>query len=284
MAGFFKNLFNKITNRAEIDWDELEADLITADLGPRLTMEVVDDLRGLGREITAEDVVQTTRAHISKVFPEDNAFPPATQEDGKPTVILVVGVNGTGKTTSTAKLGHLLNVYGHSVRLAAADTFRAAAVEQLQSWAQRLDLPITAGAHKADPASVCYTAHQQAISEGAEFLICDTAGRLHTRHNLMEELGKIRRTLAKQDPSAPHLTLLVVDASTGSNALAQAKEFQKAVPLDGLIVTKLDGSGKGGITVSIQQSLKVPPLFIGTGEEPNKFQPFKREEFVERIL
>ncbi|MEM9081743.1 MAG: signal recognition particle-docking protein FtsY [Verrucomicrobiota bacterium] len=284
MAGFFKNLFNKVTNKAEIDWDELEADLITADLGPRLTMTIVDELRSLGRTITADDVVSTTRSHIAKTFPADPLFPPALREDGKPTVILVVGVNGTGKTTSTAKLGHLLNVYGHTVRLAAADTFRAAAVEQLQSWAHRLDLPITTGAHEADPASVCYQAHEQAIAEGAEFLICDTAGRLHTRHNLMEELGKIRRTLSKQDDTSPHLTLLVVDASTGSNALAQAKEFGKAVPLDGLIVTKLDGSGKGGITVSIQQELKLPPLFIGTGEEPNKFQPFQKEEFVSQIL
>jgi len=284
MAGFFKNLFNKVTNRAEIDWDELEADLIAADLGPRLTMSIVDELRGLGREITAEDVVTTTRSHISQVFPEDQAFPPALREDGKPTVILVVGVNGTGKTTSTAKLGHLLNVYGHTVRVAAADTFRAAAVEQLQSWAERLDLPITAGSHQADPASVCYTAHRAAIEEQAEFLICDTAGRLHTRHNLMEELGKIKRTIAKQDETAPHKTILVVDASTGSNALAQAREFHKAVPLDGLIVTKLDGSGKGGIAVSIQQELGIPPLFIGTGEEPNKFMPFQRESFVADIL
>ncbi|MGJ8725984.1 MAG: signal recognition particle-docking protein FtsY [Roseibacillus sp.] len=284
MAGFFKNLFNKVTNKAEIDWDELEADLIAADLGPRLTMTIVDELRGLGRDITAEDVVTTTRGHISKVFPEDQAFPPALQESGKPTVLLIVGVNGTGKTTSTAKLGHLLSVYGHTVRVAAADTFRAAAVEQLQSWAQRLDLPITVGQHQADPASVCYKAHEAAIAEGAEYLICDTAGRLHTRHNLMEELGKIRRTLSKQDETAPHKTILVVDASTGSNALAQAKEFNKAAKLDGLIVTKLDGSGKGGIAVSIQQELGITPLFIGTGEEPNKFQPFQRESFVSDIL
>ncbi len=284
MARFFKNLFNKVTNRAEIDWDELEADLIAADLGPRLASNIVDDLRKLGREISAEDVVRTTRDHISEVFPEDQAFPPTLQESGLPTVLLVVGVNGTGKTTSTAKLGHLLNVYGFTVRLAAADTFRAAAVEQLQSWAERLDLPITVGQHQADPASVCYTAHQAAIAEGADFLICDTAGRLHTRHNLMEELGKIRRTIGKQDESAPHKTILVVDATTGANALAQAKEFHKAVPLDGLIVTKLDGSGKGGIAVSIQQELGIPPLFIGTGEEPNRFQPFARESFVTEIL
>lgn len=284
MAGFFKNLFNKVTNKAEIDWDELEADLIAADLGPRLTMTIVDELRSLGREITADDVVNTTRTHIAKVFPEDQAFPPPLQESGNPTVILVVGVNGTGKTTSTAKLGHLLSVYGHTVRVAAADTFRAAAVEQLQSWAQRLDLPITTGNHQADPASVCYKAHEAALAEKAEFLICDTAGRLHTRHNLMEELGKIRRTLSKQDETAPHKTILVVDASTGSNALAQAKEFNKAAKLDGLIVTKLDGSGKGGIAVSIQQELGITPLFLGTGEEPNKFQPFQRESFVSEIL
>jgi fused signal recognition particle receptor len=140
------------------------------------------------------------------------------------------------------------------------------------------------GAPNADPASVCYTAHQRAIETEADILICDTAGRLHTRHNLMEELGKIRRTLSKQDETAPHLTLLVVDATTGSNALNQAREFHKAVALDGLIVTKLDGSGKGGVVVAIQQELGISPRFIGTGEEPDQFDAFAKGEFVERVL
>jgi fused signal recognition particle receptor len=283
MAGFFKSLFNKIANRAEIDWDELEADLISADLGIHTSTKIIDELRELGREISADDVVDATRRHIAQMLPED--FPaPTPRTDGKPFVILVVGVNGTGKTTSSAKLARWLQSRGHSVLLAAADTFRAAAVEQLQRWGDRLGIPVVAGNPNADPSSVCFNAHQKAIANGTQFLICDTAGRIHTRHNLMEELGKIRRTIAKQDDSAPHLTLLVVDATTGSNALQQAKEFHKACPLDGLIVTKLDGSGKGGIAVTIQSQLGIPPRFIGTGEEPEAFAIFEKASFVREVL
>lgn len=283
MAGFFKSLFNKITNRAEIDWDDLEADLISSDLGIHLTTGILDELRDLGRRISAEDVVETTRRHLARRLPEDSpALAPRT--DGKPFVILVVGVNGTGKTTSSAKLGLWLKNRGHSVLLAAADTFRAAAVEQLQRWGDRLGIPVVKGNPNADPSSVCFNAHQKAIADGNQFLICDTAGRIHTRHNLMEELGKIRRTIAKQDESAPHLTLLVVDATTGTNALQQAKEFHKASPLDGLIVTKLDGSGKGGIAVTIHDQLGIPPRFLGTGEEPGAFAIFERDKFVSEIL
>ena len=283
MAGFFKSLLNKITNRAEIDWDDLEADLIGSDLGIHLTTAIIEELRELGREISAEDVVETTRRHLSKRLPADQP-PPMPRPDGKPFVILVVGVNGTGKTTSSAKLGYWLKNRGFSVILAAADTFRASAVEQLQRWGERLDLTVVKGNPNADPSSVCFHAHQKAIASKAQFLICDTAGRIHTRHNLMEELGKIRRTIAKQDETAPHLTLLVVDATTGSNALQQAKEFHKASPLDGLIVTKLDGSGKGGIAVTIQDQLGIPPRFLGTGEEPEAFSIFEKESFVAEIL
>jgi fused signal recognition particle receptor len=283
MAGLFKGLFNKLANKAEIDWDDLEGDLIAADLGVKLSLEIVDDLRSLGRKVHAEDVIETAKQHISAVFPEDD-HTLDLREDGKPFVILIVGVNGTGKTTSTAKLGHLFARSGATPLIAAADTFRAAAVEQLERWCERLGLQMVRGAPNADPASVCFTAHRKALEEGHHFLLCDTAGRLHTRHNLMEELSKIRRTLAKQDETAPHLTLLVVDATTGSNALNQAREFQKAVPLDGLIVTKLDGSGKGGIVATIHKELGIPPRFIGTGEEPDKFDAFTRHEFVENIL
>jgi fused signal recognition particle receptor len=283
MAGFFKSLFNKVTNRAEIDWDDLEADLISSDLGIRMTTAIIDELRVLGREVSAEDVVETTRRHLAGRLPIDSP-PPLPRPDGKPFVILVVGVNGTGKTTSSAKLGLWLKNRGFSVILAAADTFRAAAVEQLQRWGDRLGLTVVKGNPNADPSSVCFHAHEKAIAEGAKFLICDTAGRIHTRHNLMEELGKIRRTLAKQDETAPHLTLLVVDATTGTNALNQAKEFHKASPLDGLIVTKLDGSGKGGIAVTIHDQLGIPPRFLGTGEEPEAFSMFQRSAFVEEIL
>ena len=281
--GFFKSLFNKITNRAEIEWDEVEAELIAADLGVRGAMEIIDELKDLGRKITAQDVIDVARAHINKRLP--TSYPlPAKREDGQPCVILVVGVNGVGKTTSSAKLAHWLQNHGNSVVLAAADTFRAAAVEQLERWGQRLDIPVVKGNTNADPSSVCFTAHQKAIAQKTDFLICDTAGRLHTRHNLMEELTKIRRVIAKNDESAPHLTLLVVDATTGANALQQAKEFHKACPLDGLIITKMDGSGRGGIAVTIQEQLKIPTCFIGSGEEPDAFAPFNRERFVNEVI
>ncbi|MFC5049426.1 signal recognition particle-docking protein FtsY [Rubritalea spongiae] len=283
MAGFFKKIINKVRNRAEVDWEELEADLIGADLGARLTMTIVDELQDLGRKISGDDVVDTAKKHIAQILPED--LPELTpREDGLPHVILMVGVNGTGKTTSTAKLAQLLKNKGHSVVVAAADTFRAAAVEQLEVWAQRVDIPLVKGAPNADPSSVCYKAHQEAITTGAQFLILDTAGRLHTRHNLMNELQKIERTIGKQDPSAPHTKMIVVDATTGGNALQQAKEFNKSIKLDSLIVTKLDGSGKGGIIVSIYQELGISPCFIGMGEEAHQFKPFKKQEFVEEIM
>lgn len=272
-----------MTNRAELDWDELEASLISSDLGVGMTDAILEDLKYLGRFVTANDVLEITRKQMLKRLPPD-APPILPRMDGKPLVILVVGVNGTGKTTSSAKLGLWLSRRGSKVILAAADTFRAAAVEQLQRWGERLQLEVIAGKPNADPSSVCYGAHQQAIQDQAKYLICDTAGRIHTRHNLMEELGKIRRTLAKQDPTAPHMTLLVVDATTGSNALQQAKEFHKACPLDGLIVTKLDGSGKGGIVFAIQDQLKITPRFVGTGEEPEAFALFQRESFVKEVI
>jgi fused signal recognition particle receptor len=283
MAGFFKKLFNAIIDQAEVDWDELEANLIASDLGAKLSMGIIDELYDLGRVVSAKDVVDVTRKRLSKILPNDSP-PPAPRADGKPCVILVVGVNGTGKTTSSAKLGLWLKQRGHSVMLAAADTFRAAAVEQLQRWGDRLEIPVVSGAANSDPSSVCFKAHQQAIADQTQFLICDTAGRIHTRHNLMEELGKIRRTIAKQDEAAPHLTFLVVDASTGSNALNQAKEFHKASPLDGLIITKLDGSGKGGIAFTIFDQLNIAPRFIGTGEEPDAFSIFEKERFVAEVL
>ncbi len=283
MAGFLKQLYNKVTNRADVDWDELEADLIRADLGARTSMDIVDELQAMGRKVSADDIIDVCKQHIGTILPKDiDLLIPRT--DGKPKVILIVGVNGTGKTTSSAKLAYLLKHQGYSVMLAAADTFRAAAVEQLGTWGQRLEIPVIKGAPNADPSSVCYTAHQKALQEDIQFLICDTAGRIHTRHNLMEELGKIERTIGKQDENAPHLKLLVVDATTGTNALSQAREFNKAIELDGLIVTKMDGSGKGGVAVTIQQELGIPTHFIGLGEEPELFKPFRKEEFINGIF
>ncbi|BCX50136.1 signal recognition particle receptor FtsY [Haloferula helveola] len=283
MAGFLSSIYNKLANKAEIDWDELEADFVGADLGPKLSMLLVDELQDLGRKVSADDVVEAARQHIAQRLPADSP-PPLPLSAGKPFTFLVVGVNGVGKTTSCAKLAHWLQGRGAPTVLAAADTFRAAATEQLERWGTRLGIPVVKGPPNSDPSSVCYNAHQQAITDGARYLICDTAGRLHTRHNLMEELAKIRRTLAKQDESAPHLTLLAVDATTGSNALEQAKVFHKASPLDGLIVTKMDGSGKGGIIVPIYEQLRIPPRFIGTGEEPEQFALFNKARFLEELI
>lgn len=282
MAGFFKKLFSRFSRSSRIDWEELEADLVSADIGIRRAMNIADRLRE-NKGLDAENLVESTRELIRQAFPATAPSLPLPQE-GKTIVILVVGVNGTGKTTSAAKLAHLLQKQGSRVLLAAADTFRAAAVEQLQSWADKLNIPLYKGAPNQDPASVCYEAHTKAIREGFSYLICDTAGRLHTRHNLMEELSKIRRTLAKQDSSAPHYTLLVVDATTGANALAQAKEFHKATPLDSVIITKMDGSGKGGIAVAIMDEMHISPAFLGTGEGAEDFEPFSRDRYVDSLL
>ena len=282
MAGFFKSLLSRFSRDA-VDWDDLEHSLISGDMGIRLSTEIVEELQGLGRKLDAEDVVDVCRKRIMGILPSEVVK--MEPLEGMPKVILVVGVNGTGKTTSTAKLANYLRFQGHSVMLAAADTFRAAAIEQLDVWAQRVGVPIVKGAYKSDPSSVCFDAYAKAAKEGVDFLLCDTAGRLHTRHNLMEELGKVKRTLAKKDSEAPHEIFLVVDATTGSNAMAQAKEFHAAVGgLTGLIITKLDGSGKGGVAVSIMHELGIPPRFIGYGEEVDQFYHFDLDWFSENIL
>ncbi len=280
--GFFAKIASFFSKQPKIDWEDLEILLIQADLGPVFTDELIGTLKARGT-VKLEDIADVTRQEIIKLLPAKPQ--PLVRPASGPAVILVTGVNGTGKTTSTAKLAHLLKRQGHSVLLAAADTFRAAAIEQLETWAARLQVPIVKTQYKADPAAVCYEAHDTALRTGADFLICDTAGRLHTKHNLMEELGKIRRVLGRKDPTAPHETLLVVDATTGSNALAQAREFKKAVDgLTGLIVTKLDGSGKGGIVVSIQRELGIPARFIGTGETAEDFAEFSAHDFVRNFF
>ncbi len=281
MAGLFKKILNKFS-REKFDWDELEETLISGDLGIKLSIQIINTLQEKGKSINPEDIIDACRNEIRSILPEDTIHI-SPLEDG-PKVILVVGVNGTGKTTSSAKLAYLLKSKGHSVILAAADTFRAAAIEQLEIWANRIDVPLIKGEYKSDPSSVCFEAHSAAIDANADYLICDTAGRLHTRHNLMEELKKIKRTLSKGNESAPHEVLLVVDATTGSNALSQAKEFNTATELTGLIVTKMDGSGKGGIVASIANELQITTRFIGLGEEVNDFEMFDTERFINQIL
>jgi len=267
-----------------IDWDELEESLIRADLGVPMTTRIIKTLqeREAWSLMGINDVVKVVHQEISRVLPAD--LPSVWPLAGKPNVILLLGVNGTGKTTSTAKLARYLQKAGHSVLLAAADTFRAAAIEQLGIWATRLGVEMVKGQYNTDPAALCYEAYQAAGRDKIEFLLCDTAGRMHTKKNLMAELEKVKRTLSKHDSDSPHETLLVVDATTGGNALSQAREFQSAIGLTGVIVTKLDGSGKGGIIVAIQDELGIPTRFVGTGEQLNDFAPFDQRAFVANML
>ena len=278
--GFFKSLVAKFAGKP-VDWDELEEALIRSDLGVPMTLKILSALK-TREKITAADVVEVARAEIARVLPLESAS--LRPFANKPKAILIVGVNGTGKTTSTAKLAHFLKSRRHTVLLAAADTFRAAAIEQLGIWAERAGVEMVRGQYNADPAALCYDAYVAADRKNIEFLLCDTAGRLHTKSNLMQELEKIKRTLARHDETAPHESLLVVDATTGSNALVQAREFHQAIGLTGVIVTKLDGSGKGGVVIAIQNELGVPARFIGTGEKIDQFAAFDGPAFIEQML
>ena len=282
MAHFFNRLIDKFLGEPEIDWDELEADLISSDLGAKRVLPLIEELQEKDDQ-DAIDIVDHIKEQLRAAFPAELPQLPQPAE-GKPAVLMMVGVNGAGKTTTSAKLAYRLQKQGHRVLLAAADTFRAAAVEQLESWATKLGVPLYRGRDNQDPASVCFEAHAKALAEGFDYLICDTAGRLHTRHNLMEELSKIRRTLGKQDELAPHACYLVVDATTGGNALMQAREFHKATPLDAVVITKMDGSGKGGVAVAMQDELQLTPIFLGTGEGKDDLRPFRVAEFVDELL
>ena len=280
---FLQSLAKQFTGKP-IDWDELEEALIRADLGMPMTMRITKTLQE--REAWAllgiGDVIKAVRDEIARILPPRPT--PIHRANSKPTVFLIVGVNGTGKTTSTAKLAHYLQKHRHTVLLAAADTFRAAAIEQLDVWAKRLGVEMIRGQYGADPAALCYDAYQSASKNKIDFLLCDTAGRQHTKTNLMAELQKVKRTLGKLDSDAPHETLLVVDATTGGNALNQTREFHSTLALTGLIVTKLDGSGKGGIVVAIQDELGIPTRFVGTGEKIDDFAPFNRDTYIDNLL
>jgi fused signal recognition particle receptor len=280
---FLKSLVQKFTGRP-VDWDELEEMLIRADLGVPMTLRIIESLQARAQHsaITAGDISEVAQEEIARILPM--APLPITPHPARPKVLLIVGVNGTGKTTSTAKLAHYFKHNRHSVMLAAADTFRAAAIEQLGIWAERIGVEMIRGQYNADPASLCYEAYEAADRKNIEFLVCDTAGRLHTKSNLMAELAKVKRSLAKQNEKAPDETLLVVDATTGSNALSQAREFHQAIGLTGLIVTKLDGSGKGGIVIAIQDELGLPTRFVGTGEKFDDLAPFDGRDFIANMI
>ncbi len=264
--------------------EELEAALIAADLGAAMTAQITAAVKHSyetqGR--AGLDVFSIARAEVQRGLASAQAGL-RKQAEGL-TVVSIVGVNGTGKTTTAAKLAHLAQTRGQKAVLAACDTFRAAAVEQLQLWGGRLRVPVIAGAHGADPASVAHDGIAAALARHADYLFIDTAGRMHTRHNLMQELQKMHRVMRKKLPGAPHETLLVLDAGTGMNALVQAREFHKAVPLTGLVVTKLDGTSKAGMVVAIARELGLPVKFIGLGEKPDDLQPFDAEQFARALF
>jgi fused signal recognition particle receptor len=264
--------------------EDLEAALLGADFGTALTMQIVEAVRR-GYESqggTKLDVFAVARREVEAALTGPD--PSLARAHGGLTVVSLVGVNGTGKTTTSAKLANLIQVQGKQAVLAACDTFRAAAIEQLKLWGDRLKVPVVAGAYHADPAAVAHDAISAAQSRGADYLLVDTAGRLHTKNNLMKELQKVHRVMDKKLPGAPHEVLLVVDATTGMNALTQAREFHKAVTLTGLVITKLDGTSRGGMAVAIQRELGLPIKFIGLGEQAEDLQPFNGAEFAEALF
>ncbi|MEI9907240.1 MAG: signal recognition particle-docking protein FtsY [Actinomycetota bacterium] len=277
--GLFGKLISKITGTPDAsnsDWQELEDALVQADLGPNLVQQIVKAAKSAKSESAESAIESVLRGSLS-----DKGRKISRALEG-PTAILVVGVNGTGKTTSTAKLANFLSSQGDSVLLAAADTFRAAAVDQLRTWGERLDIDVVHGVENADPASVAFDAAQQCLAKNSTFLIVDTAGRMHTKNDLMDQLGKVKRVIEK----VIHVEeiLLVVDATTGQNGLIQARQFAESVPLTGILLTKMDGSARGGIALAIENELKIPIKFVGTGESATDFAPFDSEGYIRSLL
>jgi fused signal recognition particle receptor len=296
MSGIFASLrktrnsvFGQIVNilgAGEIDddtWEDMEAVLIQGDVGVETTLTLVERLRELVEEqglYRTQDLQNSLRGVLSDLFPE----PEPLNLDWPLAVVLIVGVNGSGKTTSIAKLAAHFKAQGRKVVLAAADTFRAAAMDQLEIWGERVGVPVIKGPEGGDPGAVAFDAIQYAQAHEANLVIVDTAGRLHTRHNLMAELEKIHRVIAKRVAWAPHETLLVLDANTGQNGLVQAKQFLDAVNVSGIILAKLDGSAKGGMVLSIGKELNIPVRFVGTGEHIEDLASFDREKFIYGLL
>jgi fused signal recognition particle receptor len=281
-SSFFGRIANLI-GASEIDeetWDDIEAILVQADLGVDTAARVIDDLKAKG--ITKNDELQSAmREELQSLL----KFPPTMNISGRElSIILVVGVNGSGKTTSIAKLAHRLNRAGRKVMLAAGDTFRAAAIDQLQMWGERVGVPVIANKPGSDPAAIVYDATEAARARGYDILIIDTAGRLHTNYNLMEELVKIRNVTSKVVPDAPHEVLLVLDGTTGQNALQQAKKFKERIDVTGVIVTKLDSSAKGGMVFAVFNELDLPVHYIGLGEGMDDMVLFNPEFFVKSLF
>lgn len=264
-------------------WDDLEDLFIQSDLGAQTSLEIIDQLKSRSENdgvINSEELSRLIKDELTSRL----ITPPENLIKEKPQVILIAGVNGSGKTTTIAKLGKYYQDQGFNIQFVAADTYRAAAVEQLQIWGERLNIPVTAGQQNGDPGAVVYDGIQSALSKNKDLVLIDTAGRLHTSYNLMEELKKVHRVAGKALPSAPHHSWLVMDATTGQNALHQAESFHEAIPLDGIILVKLDSSAKGGMAFAIQDKLDLPILFAGLGESPEDLVPFDPESFVASIV
>lgn len=280
-------LSSLVIGKKKIDEDlleELEMLLIGSDIGIQTTDKVIEVVRKKAsrKELKDEDsLYQLIKEELESLLIKKNLLRPSSNN---PFVILVVGINGAGKTTTIGKLAKLFQGEGKSVMLAAGDTFRAAAVEQLQVWGERNNIPVIAQKTGADAASVVYDAYQSAIAKDIDILIADTAGRLHTQDNLMQELEKIKRVLKKHNEDAPHETLLVIDGGSGQNAIQQANEFHKSINLTGLAITKLDGTAKGGVLFSISDSLKLPIRYIGVGEAIEDLKPFNAKDFVNALF
>ena len=275
------------TSSPKLDADaieQLEMSLLGADLGLEMTRRIIASARqSYERQGQAGlHLLEVARREVEKSFV--GADPSLIRMPSGLTVVSVVGVNGTGKTTTCAKLAHRTQTHGQTALLAACDTFRAAAIDQLKLWGERLQVQVVAGAYGADPAAIGHDAVVAAQARKAGYLFIDTAGRLHTKHNLMQELQKVHRVLGRQQEGAPHEVLLVLDATTGMNALQQAREFNKVVPVTGLVVTKLDGTSKGGMVVAIHDELKIPVKFIGLGEQAEDLQPFDASQFAHALF
>src|SRR5690625_140220 len=265
--------------------EELEEALYSADFGVETTTEIIEEIQKAvkkERDLRGQDVAAIGSEILNRVLRgSEGKIEPAAE---KPTVICLIGVNGSGKTTTCAKLAHRLTERGNSVIMGACDTFRAAANEQIRSWSERLDIDLVASHHGADAAAVAFDTWQAGKNRGKDYILLDTAGRLHTKSNLMEELAKIKRVLQKQDPEAPHYSLLVADGSLGSNSIEQAKVFHKSFGLDGIVVTKLDGTSRGGALVGIYRELQLPIFYLGLGEEPEDLQPYTVDDYVDAIF
>ena len=273
--GIFSKFLSKIkgsTSLSHNDWEELYSELLESDIGPTLSRQLIDEAKKSKSENPEEGLHQILLRHLSTQSRE------IIRAEKGPTTILVVGVNGTGKTTSVAKLAAYLQGQKNNVVLAAADTFRAAAVDQLRTWGNRLDVEVISGKDNGDPASVAFDSAQVAIGKAADFLIIDTAGRLHNKNDLMAELGKVKRVVEKVLPI--NEVLLVIDATTGHNGISQARIFTESIGVTGIILTKLDGSARGGVALAIEAQLGIPIKWVGTGESEGDFAPFDRESYL----